>query len=204
MCFFSPGVILLTKWAKNFVRGLFLTEIKSYSAISKWTINWSTSHLPRHFFPKIFQSKFWNNIFFSIVERSNNYVSGDKMYSPRKKVFKSLGSLHTFLGGNGRTNFLLKRFCMEIIFYGKGRFQRVKFSGEILRWLICQNFYIKVVYMSGFHFDDSILHVEMLMVIPRGKFSPVLYCPEDNSMRKGILLWKWSQVSWRYLRTIRN
>jgi len=82
---------------------------------------------------------------FSIVERSNNYVSGDEMtpYSPWKRVlsyktnplfYLLLESLHAFSGGKGRMNFMLRGFCMGRIFYGKGRFQRVKISGEFLRW----------------------------------------------------------------------
>ena len=57
------------------------------------------------------------------------------------------------------------------------------FHEKFYAGLISQNFYRKFVYVSGFNFNGSILRVEMLIVIARGKFSPGLYCPEISVWR---------------------
>jgi hypothetical protein len=60
-------------------------------------------------------------------------------------------------------------------------------------------FLYKILLISCFLFADSILCVEMLKVIVRGKFSPGLNCLENISVgRRGFLL-SWSQISLRYL-----
>ena len=70
-------------------------------------------------------------------------------YSPWKRVlsyktnplfYLLLESLHAFSGGKGRMNFMLRGFCMGRIFYGKGRFKKVKISGEILRCVYLPEF----------------------------------------------------------------
>jgi hypothetical protein len=54
--------------------------------------------------------------------------------------------------------------------------------------------------MYCFFLTDSILGVEILMVIVKGKILPGLSCAKDISMQRGIFLWRGSQVSWRYLK----
>ena len=50
----------------------------------------------------------------------------------------------------------------------------------------------------------SILRVELLRVIVRGKFSPGLNFLKDISMGRGISPWRWGHISWSYLKTIRT
>ena len=76
------------------------------------------------------------------------------------------------------------------------------FQGKFYTEWISQNSYTKFLYISCFLFTDSILRVEILKVVSRGKFSPELsigyFCGE------GILPWRWSQVSWCYWKMVRN
>jgi hypothetical protein len=58
--------------------------------------------------------------------------------------------------------------------------------------------------MSCFLFSISILRVELLRLIFRGKFSPVLNCLEDISVVRCISPLRWGQISWHYLKTIRK
>ena len=53
-------------------------------------------------------------------------------------------------------------------------------------------------------FSVSILHVELLRAIARGKFSPVLNCLENISTGRGISLLRLGQISCHYLKTYRN
>ena len=62
----------------------------------------------------------------------------------------------------------------------------MEFSGKILRWVNLPEFLYEILYMSFFLFTNSILRVEMLRVIVRGKFSPGLNCPGDIFVERGI------------------
>ena len=61
-------------------------------------------------------------------------------------------------------------FSTGIIFQGEGIFQGVDFSGKILHYENLLEFPYEILLMSCFLFADSILRVEMLMVIVRRKF----------------------------------
>ena len=70
------------------------------------------------------------------------------------------------------------------------------FQKEFCTGGIRRNSYAKFLFISCFLITDSILGVEMLKVIVRGKFSPGLNCSDDISMGMGFS----RQISWRYLK----
>ena len=59
-----------------------------------------------------------------------------------------------------------------MIFHGKGSFKGINFSVEILHRGNLQEFLREILLMSYFLFAESILRVEMIRAIIRGKFSP--------------------------------
>ena len=67
-------------------------------------------------------------------------------------------------------NFLPGRFLAWGIFYGEDSFEGRNFRGKLYTGGICQSFYLKLFYFSYFLFADSVLRLEMLRVIVRGKF----------------------------------
>ena len=54
-------------------------------------------------------------------------------------------------------------------------------------------------YISRFLFTDSILRVEMLIVVVRGEFSG-FSCPENISVGRGIFMRRCCQISWHCLK----
>ena len=80
-----------------------------------------------------------------------------------------------------RANFILMGLSTRIIFHWKGSYQGLNFSGEILHWGNLPEFLYKIRLMSFLLFADSILHVEILRVIVRSKFSPGVNCLENES-----------------------
>ena len=89
---FFPGVIVPTQWSYNVVRRLFLTEMKSSSALFKCPKN---GRAPRPtptliIFPKSTDQNSEIAILFSVVETPYNYVFGDDLvpHSLRGRGYK--------------------------------------------------------------------------------------------------------------------
>ena len=65
-------------------------------------------------------------------------------------------------------------------------------------------FWLEISYLSCFLFTDSILRVEVLRVIVWGKLLPLVNCPDDISLRRGIFSWRRNQISWRYWKNLKR
>ena len=102
--------------------------------------------------------------------------------------------MRAYLGRRGEDE-----FSAEGILHGKNFPWRGKFrGGKLSRGNSTPGEYARVpirnLCMYCFLFADSILHVDILKVVVRGKFPPGLNCTEDISVGRSIFLGKWSQI----------